>query len=145
MSDSLPCRLAFEGNIEQLKQLVEEQPGRAVQLDEDGRSCLHWAITGKQRPIVEYLMGLQGEAKPRVNVADEVLALVTSFNFDWRHQPDYLYDLLFHPGWLDSAPHCGIIGIRRHRAAPCATRGMQTIGFLCLDVRSARNSMANYC
>lgn len=34
MSDLLPCRLAYEGEFDQLKELITQDPVKAVALDE---------------------------------------------------------------------------------------------------------------
>ncbi|KAJ3010225.1 UNVERIFIED_CONTAM: hypothetical protein HDU68_002258, partial [Siphonaria sp. JEL0065] len=47
---------AFNGALDVVKSLVEAQPNSVKSIDEDQRTALHWAASGKHIQVVEYLV-----------------------------------------------------------------------------------------
>ncbi|KAI9313108.1 hypothetical protein BX666DRAFT_1979474 [Dichotomocladium elegans] len=60
---------AFEGKLFVVKQLLEKEPASVDLRDEDGRTPLHWAASGGQQPLIEFLI----DHGANVNLADEVI------------------------------------------------------------------------
>ncbi|KAI9340248.1 26S proteasome non-ATPase regulatory subunit 10 [Obelidium mucronatum] len=62
---------AFNGALDVVKSLVDAQPSAVKSIDEDQRTALHWAASGKHINVVEYLISKGAD----VNAQDDVSCL----------------------------------------------------------------------
>ncbi|KAI9330695.1 ankyrin repeat-containing domain protein [Zopfochytrium polystomum] len=73
--------LAYEGNFDAVRSLLQETPSIVAAVDEDERTLLHWAASGKHTAIAEMLL----DAGAPVNAEDDAkwtpLTIATSVGF----------------------------------------------------------------
>lgn len=56
---------AAKGDLEAVKKMLEQNPSRLLEMDENGRSALHWACRGVHIELVTYLLTLGADANAR--------------------------------------------------------------------------------
>lgn len=61
------CNQAYQGDVDTLMAKVAETPATLTKTDEDGRTPLHWAVSGNKPEVVSRLL----EASANPNAEDE--------------------------------------------------------------------------
>ncbi|KAF8773887.1 26S proteasome non-ATPase regulatory subunit 10 like protein [Argiope bruennichi] len=56
MSELEICRFAFEGKYDKLKEKIDDDKAYLTKKDGSGRIALHWAASGSQKNIVNFLL-----------------------------------------------------------------------------------------
>lgn len=73
------CNLAYEGNLEQVRALVRENPDLVRQRDSNQRAALHWACSSGQTEVVRFLLNEGAEVKFEVMTPEPLLLCMHAY------------------------------------------------------------------